>query len=50
MSYSLNSLAGLAKGDTRSLDYNRYNPLYNPSFHFIFHVLFPLILHYEGEY
>ena len=47
MSYSLNSLKGvnkrillgttigLIKGDTRSLDYNPYNPLYNHSFHFI---------------
>ena len=25
------------KGDTRSLDYSSYNPLYNPSFHVIFH-------------
>ena len=40
---------GVTKGDTRSLDYNPYNPLDNPiysSFHFIFHFLFHVILHY----
>ena len=40
---------GVITGDTRSLDYNPYDPLHNPiysSFHFIFHVLFHLILHY----
>ena len=61
MSSSRNSLKGgyigdyigtiieLIKVDTRSLDYNPYNPLHNPrysSFHFIFHFLFHLILHY----
>ena len=34
------------EGDTRSLDYNPYNPLYNPSFHCMFHFLFHPILHY----
>ena len=40
---------GGIKGETRSLDYNLYNPQYNPSFHFMFHVLFHLLLHYWGD-